>query len=136
MAHDRGQADEPPFRCGVMREPGHAAQAGHRRVVDDHAAAALDHDRDDPASDHPGALQVDVDHGIPGVLGQLVGQAVTADARVVEQDVDAAEMVDRGTYGGADGRIVANIGGEGQAFDSQRAALLGQVSRSSAEPIG
>ena len=89
-------------------------------------AAAFDHDRDDPPSDQPGPLQVDVEHRIPGVLGQLVGQAVAADARVVEQDVDAAEPIGGGGDGRADGSIVADVGGERQAVDAQRTTLLGQ----------
>ena len=53
-------------------------------------------------------------------------QAVAADARVVEQDVDAAEPIDGGLHGGADGGVVADVGGERQAFDAQGAALLRQ----------
>ena len=92
-------------------------------------------ERDHAASDQPGPLQIDVDHGVPGILGQLVSQAVAADARVVEQDVDAAELVGGGMNGGADRIVVADVGGEGQAVHAECPAFMGQGSRSSAEPM-
>ena len=52
----------------------------------------LDHVRDHAAADEPGALEIDVDHGVPLVLGQLVREAVGRDAGVVEEDVDSAEL--------------------------------------------
>ena len=52
-----------------------------------------DHDRNDAPRDQPGAFHIDVEHRVPGLFGELVGEAVGADAGVVEQDVDAAEAI-------------------------------------------
>ena len=67
------------------------------------------------APDDPRALEVDVDHRVPLGLAQLVGEPVGADAGVVEQQVDAAEALDRGGDGGLDRGVVADVGDRDQA---------------------
>ena len=83
-----------------------------------------DHVRDHAPRDEPRALEVDVEHRVPLVLGQLVRQPVGADAGVVEQHVDAAEALDRRVDGGAHGRVVAHVGDAA----TQRAALGARAS--------
>ena len=75
----------------------------------------LDHVRDHVAPDDPRALEVDVDHRVPLGLAHLVGEPVGADAGVVEQQVDAAEALDRRGDGGLDRGVVADVGDRDQA---------------------
>ena len=51
-----GQAGQSPLGCGVVGETVHAAEARDGGVVDDHAAALLNHNGNDPAPDQPRAL--------------------------------------------------------------------------------
>ena len=82
-----------------------------------------DHVRDHVAPDDPRALEVDVDHRVPLGLGQLVGEPVGADAGVVEQQVDAAEALDRRGDGGSDRCVVADVGDRDQARGAGGLAL-------------
>jgi hypothetical protein len=79
--------------------------------------------RDHPARDDPRALEVDVEHRVPRLLGELVRQAVAADARVVEEDVDAAEALDRGVDGSRNLSVVADVGHRREALAAGRRAL-------------
>ena len=74
----------------------------------------------------PGSREVDVDHGVPGVVAQLVSQPIAADPGVVEEDVEASEVVEGAPHGRGDRRIIADVGGEGQALHTQIAALRRQ----------
>src|SRR3990172_2116446 len=99
-----------------MAEPVHAAQPGDRRVVDDDARA-LPHHYGDPAPGHkPGSLQVDVDHRVPRLFAELMGQAIGADPGVVEEEIDTPELRHGGVDGGGDCGIVAYVTFEGQAI--------------------
>ena len=103
------ETDEPELRRRVVAEPVHAAQTRYGRVVDDDARSLPDHLRDDPPCDQPRALQVDVQHRVPLVLGQLVRAPVCTDAGVVEQDVDAPELRHGRVNRSRDRRVVPNI---------------------------
>ena len=71
--------------------------------------------------DQPRALEVDVEHRVPGLLGQLVGQPVGADPGVVEQDVDPAEAGRPSRPPRPTRRVVAHVAREGQARDARSA---------------
>ena len=131
-----GQPGQAPLGRRVVRQAAHPAQAGDRRVVDDHAGLRLDHVRDHVPGDDPGALEVDVEHRVPLGLGQLVGEPVRADAGVVEQDVDPAEALDRVVDRLGHRGVVADVGDDGQAGAArsldrrpQRVQLLGRAHR-------
>src|SRR5690606_23280853 len=90
------QPDDAVLRRDVVREVGKPVEAGRRGGDDDTAAAATgDHVGDDrfAALPHPG--QVDIDHVPPLLVGQLPGATApgeTEDARIGQEDVDAAEL--------------------------------------------
>ena len=135
IAHDLVSPTSAPLAGGVVAQPVHAAQAGDRGVVDDDARLPADHVRDHATRDNPRALQVDVEHRVPLRLGQLVGEAVGADAGVVEQHVDAAELLGRRSHGGRDRRVVAHVGGERRGGDAERFDLALRARRSSPVPM-
>ncbi len=121
------QPDEPPLRCRVMRKAPHAAEAGHRRVIDDHTPALFDHVGYDAARHNPGPFQVDVEHRVPRVFRQLVRQSIAADSCVVEQDINCSKTLGGCSHRGAHGNVVTNIGGKRQTLDAQSLALRRQA---------
>jgi hypothetical protein len=78
---------------------------------------AGDHVRDHVAADDEGALEVDVEHRVPLLLRQLMGEAVGADAGVVEEEVDAAEALDGLLDRSLDRRVVTDVGHEREGAD-------------------
>ena len=80
------------------------------------------HVRDHPPGHEPRPLQIDVEHRIPGVLGQLVCPSIGTDTGVIEENVDPPEPLVRGRDGSRDCRVVTHVGGERQALDAERAA--------------
>jgi hypothetical protein len=109
-----------------VAESAHASKAGDRGVVDDDPGALPYHYGNNPAGHQPGALEIDIEHRVPGFLGELMGQTVGADARIIEQDVDSPEPGEGLIYRPADRRIVAHITAEGQAVGSELAAGSGE----------
>ncbi len=57
------------------------------------------------------AEDVDVEDAVPLVVVVVLDGALGADARVVDEDVEAAEVGHGGGHGGADGGVVADVGG-------------------------
>ena len=95
--------------------PGVAPQARHRGGVDDRAAAAVDHARHDVLHAQPHALEVDRDHAVEQLLRVLRERMHRAlDARVVEEHVDAAEVLRRALDVALDLVGVPHVGLEGQ----------------------
>ena len=86
----------------------------------------VDHDRDDATRHQPCTLQVDVDHGVPRLLGELVGEAVRADAGVVEEHIDPTEGLQPRIDGLADRGVVTHVARAGQAAHATLAARRGQ----------
>lgn len=119
-----GEADQSPLGSGIVRESVHATQAGDGRVIDDDAGLTHDEVRYDVFGDDPCSLEVDVEHGIPGLFSEFVGEAVEADAGVIEEDVDLSELVDGAVDLFGDGGFVANVGDEGDSTDAERLAFL------------
>ena len=90
--------------------PSGAAHARPRRQVHDHPApTGVDHAaRRFPAADER-SPQVDVEHTLPVVVGQLEDGRRGIDARVVHPDVDPAELGDGRVGGVGDRRGVGDV---------------------------
>jgi hypothetical protein len=67
---------------------------GDRSDVDDDAAAGLDHVATEGLAAAPESVEVDVDHLIPLIVGDLERGAMDARARVVDENVDAPVPLD------------------------------------------
>ena len=67
-----GQTGQAPLRRCIVREAVHPPKARDGSIVNDHARTLLDHDGNDPPGDQPRAFEVDVEHRVPGFLGELV----------------------------------------------------------------
>ncbi len=78
-----------------MAVAGLAALARGARDVDDPPAAPLLHVRHRGADHVERAGQVDADHLVPLAVADLLDRRALPDARVVDQDVEPAEPVDR-----------------------------------------
>ena len=91
-----GQPDEAHLRGAVVGLAEVAEDAGVGRGEDEPAVAVLLHDLERRLRDVERALEVDVEHGVEVVPGQLRERLVAQDAGVVDDDVDLAERVDRG----------------------------------------
>ena len=118
-----GQAGQSPLGRGVMREPVHAAKAGDRGIIYDHTTSLLNHNRDDPAPHQPRALQVDVEHRVPLLLGQLMRFAVETNARIVEKNVDPAKSRHRLIDRVGDGSVIPHVAREHQRLAALRLHL-------------
>jgi hypothetical protein len=84
--------------AGLRRGIGHLgaagpAHAGRRCNVDDAARALLDHRGQHVLAGEEHALEVEVDLGVPDVLGHLHGPAGRGTADFVDQDVDGSEAL-------------------------------------------
>ena len=116
-----------------MAQPGHAAQPRDRRIVEDDAALRAIMCGITRRRHQPGPLEIDVEHGVPRLLGQFVGQPVGADAGVVEQNIDSPQLADRLLNGGRHRLVIAHVGGERQAL---RRRVAGTSSASVSRPSG
>ena len=83
LAELRGAVD------GLERQPAPAGLGGER----DHVALAAEHVRQRGADGVERALQVHVDHLVEVLLREVEERPVRADARVRDEDVDAAEAL-------------------------------------------
>ena len=104
LAERFGQRDDAGLRRAVGRGVRVAFLAGNRRDVDDAAVVLPDHVRHDGAAAQKDAGQIDVEHLLPGVDRILPDLLLRpGDAGICDEDVDAAERLDRGARGGFDG---------------------------------
>ena len=87
-----GQADHARLGGRVVGLAEVADLAVHAGDVDHPAPAALGHLVDELLGHQEDAGEVGVDDLVPGLLGQFLERPVAVDARVVDQDVDAAEV--------------------------------------------
>ena len=108
-----GEADDPGLGRGVVRLTVVAVETDDEVDVDDPAVAGLDHVRQHPCGQMEDARQVRLDDGIPFVRRHLRQRAVAGDPGVVDEDVDAAEMLLDARDGCADGNRIANIATDG-----------------------
>src|SRR5438445_1079880 len=89
-----GQSAPRRLRSRVIRLRLFAHHSDHRGDVHQGTAPLLGHGRQDSLGAVERALQVDVQHRIPVFFLHAEQQAVPRDARIVHQDVDAAELGD------------------------------------------
>ena len=89
-----GEADDARLRGGVVALVGIARYAHHGAHVDDTAAVLLPHDGLHRLGEVEHRLEVDVDNGVPLLLGHTLEGGVFGDASVVDQHVDATEVLD------------------------------------------
>src|SRR3546814_4668677 len=95
-------------------------QAGHRRDVDDHAAALCFQQRCEHAATTHDAEQIDVDDPLPVVHRCFVDRAALRDAGIVEQQIDAAELFDH-LFARADQvRIAAHVTMDVERLSTER----------------
>lgn len=114
-----GQADEPRLGRGVVRLPGVAHQAGDRAYVDDPPAFRARHLPADRLAGVERALEVDGKHAVEVLLGHLQQQLVAGDACVVDEDVDAAEVLADPAEGFLDERKVGHVAFVGRGADAE-----------------
>ena len=99
---DDGEGRDAGLGRAVVGLAGVAVDARHRRGVDDaavHLLAGLDllpPVGGGPAGRAEGALEVDLDDGVPLLLGHVGQHPVPQDAGVVDHDVEVAEALDGG----------------------------------------
>src|SRR5205085_5583982 len=92
-----GEGDEPALagRVAGERDLAGAHQPEDRHDVDDAASAGLEHRTADELADGEGGREVDV-QDLGEALGSLrLGGLWYADTSVVDEDIDAAETVER-----------------------------------------
>src|SRR5262249_57995906 len=75
----------------VRRAPGDRQDGGEGRRVDDPAGALPLHDGNDGLAHQEGALQIDIEVQVPGVLGQGLDGTAGRDAGVVHEHIAATE---------------------------------------------
>ena len=115
------EADDAGFRSDVVNSSGAAVERGAGRDVDDLAGLLLAHGRQHGAAAEKQAFQIDRHHAVPfrridGVDAAAVHRNGREDRRVVDQDVDAAEFIER-EFGHVLGRcFVGNIDFGRQCF--------------------
>jgi hypothetical protein len=95
---DPGQPGQACFGRAVVGLTEVAEKARGRARVDDAAVALLAHQTIGRLADVESSLEVDVDHRLNHGVVHLVEGLVAQDARVVDQDVDTAERIDRGLH--------------------------------------
>ena len=105
------------------------AKPGGRRDVDDRTRALLQHDRADVAAAVPDPEQVDADRLLEELVGQLLGHrpGVAGRARVADQDVQAAEALDRGARHLGHLLGIGDVAGDGQSPATARLNAAGEL---------
>jgi hypothetical protein len=118
-AFDRGdvvQAEKAALRHPVIGHAGHAVDTTGRQGEDDASVTCLAHVWKGRADDMEAAAQVDVNDRVEILLAELAERAPADVAGVVDQDVDAAEVIQRG-------------------FDNRLAALRGRYRLMAADSL-
>lgn len=95
-----------------------------RADVDDPSVVLLKHHLADLAGEIEHAVYVGVHDALPGGVVGLYGGGGEAGGRVVNEDIDAAELGDAGLHGVADLVGVGDVAGNHQASDAQRLGLF------------
>ncbi len=114
FGHRLGETDDARFRGRVVGLTGVAAHTHHRTEADDAASALAAHDRRHRLGEVEHRLEVYIDHRVPLFFGHAEQKPVFGDAGVVDQHVDASEIL---CYGSHHFRGVFGVGGvRGVAF--------------------
>ena len=114
MAADRTSPTTPCLADGVVGLSGERLQTRDRADRDQRSAATLLEQRGRAGLERaPHAGEVDVDHGLPLVLGHLPELRPRRDARVGDDDVEPAELVDAGADDLVERCLVAHVGRAG-----------------------
>ena len=116
-----GQPDHRVLAGAVDRDRRRADQAGDRGGVDDAALVLLQHHRQHVLHAEEDADHVDVEHAAEG-LQRISGDRLdlTLDAGIVVEDVDGAELVDRGADIVGDLVLAGDVGGDRQRLGRGR----------------
>jgi hypothetical protein len=124
--------EQAGLRCGVVRLADVSGLADDRGDVDDPARSALDHVRQHRLRHKERARQVDRDHLVPILVGHLQHGLVNRDAGVVDQDIEAAVLLDHVRHGApailgrADVALVdARLGAPAREFTQKFLCVLG-----------
>ena len=118
-----GQAPDAALGGAVIALAEIADQARGRRGIDDDAAAVLAHPAEHRLGDAERALQMHLQHLVPGGFGGLGKGLVEQDAGIVDEDVGAAEMLDgvvEHRLAARHGRDVGAVGDRAAAFRLDR----------------
>ena len=91
-----GECHHARLGRGIMRLPPLRAPAQHRGVVDHHARFPRIHRRQERAAHAENAVQRNVEHAEPLVVGHVDHRDFAAESGVVDQHIDMAERIDRG----------------------------------------
>ena len=89
---EQGQRSRISWRCS-KRGSTTTRKSGSRRGVQDHAAALLLEERYDRVAEEIHALHVDRHRAVPLIFGDLVDLARGDDTGIVEENIDASELV-------------------------------------------
>jgi hypothetical protein len=92
-----------------VRLPLLRAPAEHRGVVDDRAALAREHVRQHRSRHAEGAVERHVQYFEPLLVGGLDDRRMAAEAGVVHQHVEVAELGDRGLHQRLHLRFVGDV---------------------------
>ena len=114
-----GKTRKTPFGGGVVRKPVAAPKTHDGGIVNDNAFFGFHHDRCDTSCDVERPFEVDVNHRIPFLVRHLVNRCISADAGVVEENVNRAECFDCLVNGGGNGFVVPDVTDAGNRLASQ-----------------
>src|SRR5260370_24571864 len=120
--------DDGGLGGAVVGHHGRAVDAGERGDVDDDAAALLRHHLlAVPLAAEEDAVQVDADHGVPAVDGNILGLRPEGRAGVVHHDVEPAPVLDGLLDHGLHLLLLADIHGQRQRAPAAVAPGLGDA---------
>ena len=133
-----GEAGDAALRRGVARHADAALEGEERGDVDDLARALGQHVATGRLAEEEGGLEVGVDHRVPILLGKVDAVGAADDAGIIDEDVEAAELLQRlvdhalhrfdgGEVGGDDLRLAAERADLLHRFLGGRAADGGDV---------
>lgn len=115
-----GQAEDAMFAGGVRGNVFGPHFAGNGGNVDDPPPLLLDHLRDEGFGDVVDAVQIDIEDSVPEFVRVVEEFVAVGDARVVDEDVHAAPLIEEGGAHGGDLSEVGYIAGEGEGLSAVR----------------
>ena len=130
------EAQHAEFRRGVADTPRRRQQSAHRRRVDDVAEALADHHRVGGLHAVGDAPQVDVEDRIPVLALVVLDLSADADARVVEQVVQAAVPRHRCVDQTSNRVRIDNVNTRGHRLAADRPQRRGNLLDAGLLPIG
>jgi hypothetical protein len=109
-----GEAQLAEFRRVVDRLAGEGAEAGDACEGDEVPFARRDQVRQRRCRRVERALEVDVDHPLEALRIELEERPIGADARVCDDDVEAAKALNYGVGSGGDRDAMADVAGQAE----------------------